>query len=347
MTELTAGQLAALERFLVSRGICRGPLTARPAGDGHSNLTYRISDGQRQVVVRMPPPPPLPPGAHDVLREARLLRGLAGRAVPVPSVLASAEAGQVIDAPFFVMDFVPGPVATTATPAALSTPADRRRIGEALADTLVALHAVDWQAAGLASLGRPAGFNARHLRRMGALVADAQGRPPPDFAEIDAWLGAHVPPESGASIVHNDYRLGNVILAPQPPGRIAAVLDWELATIGDPLFDLGYFLASYPVAGEPLTPTGELGVAVLEPGYPTREELARRYAAATGRDLASLNWYTALAQWKLAVLYEYGRRRAASGHGDPYYRDPALVQLFLAAAHRSAGLPARAGQWLR
>jgi aminoglycoside phosphotransferase (APT) family kinase protein len=347
MTELTAGQLAELERFLRSRGICRGPLTARPVGDGHSNLTYLICGGPRQVVVRMPPPPPLPPGAHDVLREATLLRGLAGRAVPVPSVLASAEAGQVIDSPFYVMDFVPGPVATTATPAALSAPADRRRIGEALADTLAALHAIDWQAAGLAGLGRPAGFNARHLRRMGALVADAHGRPPPDFAEIDAWLGAHVPPESGAAIVHNDYRLGNVILAPEPPGRIAAVLDWELATIGDPLFDLGYFLASYPVAGEPLTPTGALGVAVLEPGYPTREELALRYAAATGRDLANLSWYTALALWKLAVLYEYGRRRAASGHGDPYYQDRALVRSFLAAAHRSAGLPARTGQWLR
>ena len=169
-------------------------------------------------------------------------------------------------------------------------------------------------------------------------MADGQGRPPPDFAEIDAWLGEHVPPESGASIVHNDYRLGNVILAPEPPGRIAAVLDWELATIGDPLFDLGYFLASYPVPGEPFTPTGRMGTAVLEPGYPSRAELAQRYAAATGRDLVDLSWYTALALWKLAVLYEYGSRRAASGHGDPYYQDPALVRSFLDAAHRSAGL---------
>jgi aminoglycoside phosphotransferase (APT) family kinase protein len=341
MTELPAGRLAQLETFLRSRGICRGPLTARPVGDGHSNLTFLVSDGQRRVVVRMPPPPPLPPGAHDVLREATLMRALAGSAVSVPAVLASAEAGQVIDAPFYVMDYVPGPVATTVTPAALSSPADRQRIGEALTDTLVSLHAVDWRAAGLARLGRPEGFNARHLRRMGTLVADEQGRPPPDFAEIDAWLGAHVPPESGASIVHNDYRLGNVILAPEPPGRIAAVLDWELATIGDPLFDLGYFLASYPVPGEPLTPTGAMGTAVLEPGYPSREELAQRYAAATGRDLAHLSWYTTLALWKLAVLYEYGRRRAASGHGDPYYQDPALVRSFLDAAHRSAGLDRR------
>jgi aminoglycoside phosphotransferase (APT) family kinase protein len=201
-------------------------------------------------------------------------------------------------------------------------------------DTLAALHAVDWRAAGLA--GRPGGFNARHLRRMGHLVADADGQLPAGFAELASWLEAHVPPESDASIVHNDYRLGNLILAPEPPARIAAVLDWELATIGDPLFDLGYFLASYPAPGEPLTPTGEMGTAVLEPGYPRREELADRYATATGRDLSQLPWYVTMALWKLAVLYEYGRRRAAAGHGDPYYQDRALVQSFLAAARRVA-----------
>ena len=138
------------------------------------------------------------------------------------------------------------------------------------------------------------------------MIAGRDGRPPAVFAEIDAWLAARVPPESGATIVHNDYRLGNVIVG--PPGRVRAVLDWELATLGDPLFDVGYFLASYPVAGEPMTPTQELGVAALEAGYPTRAELAGRYATVTGRDLPDLRWYTVLALWKLAVLYEYGRR---------------------------------------
>jgi aminoglycoside phosphotransferase (APT) family kinase protein len=236
------------------------------------------------------------------------------------------------------MSHVAGPVVTTETPAALSNPVDRRRIGEALVDTLAALHAVDWRAAGLAGLGHPEGFNARHLRRMGRLVADETGAPPLEFADIEAWLGAHVPAESGAAIIHNDYRIGNVILAPEPPGRIAAVLDWELATIGDPLFDLGYFLTSYPVAGEPRTPTEDLGVAQLEDGFPARAELAARYAAATGADLSNLNWYIALAQWKLAVLYEYGRRRAVRGVGDEYYRDGSLVRSFLDAAHRAAGL---------
>jgi aminoglycoside phosphotransferase (APT) family kinase protein len=336
VAEFPPDELAQLAKFLQSEGICAGPLTARPVGDGHSNLTFLVSDGRRQVVVRLPPPPPLPPGAHDVLREATLIRALAGSAVPVPKVLATAAAGQVIEAPFFVMSFVPGSVATTATPPALCSSRDRRQLGQALIDTLAALHTVDWRAAGLTGFGHPEGFNARHLRRMARLVADADGQLPAEFAELAGWLEAHVPPESGASIVHNDYRLGNLILAPEPPARIAAVLDWELATIGDPLFDLGYFLASYPAAGEPLTPTGAMGTAVLEPGYPRREDLAERYAAVTGHDLSRLPWYVTMALWKLAVLYEYGRRRTAAGHGDPYYRDPALVESFLAAAQRSA-----------
>lgn len=334
----SADRLEALAEFLGDRDITNGPVTTSRIGDGHSNLTFLVSDGARRVIVRRPPPPPVPPGAHDMLREARLVGALEHTVVPVPQVLAVAQEGEVLDVPFYVMSHVQGPVVTTETPAALNSVVDRCRVGEALVDTLADLHAVDWRAAGLADLGRPEGFNERHLRRMGRLVADENGTPPSEFAEIDAWLAAHVPAESGASIIHNDYRIGNVILAPDSPGRIAAVLDWELATIGDPLFDLGYFLASYPVVGKPFTPTEKLGVAVLEEGYPTRAELAERYAARTGSDLANLGWYTALALWKLAVLYEYGRRRAVAGVGDQYYRDGALVRSFLDAAHRAAGL---------
>ncbi|WP_214364795.1 phosphotransferase family protein [Pseudonocardia sp. H11422] len=323
--------LASLERHL--SGLVEGPLATRRIGDGHSNLTFLVS-GSRDVVVRRPPPPPLPPGAHDVLREARLLRGLAGTGVPVPEVLATAEAGEVIDSPFYVMSHVPGAVVTTCTPPELA--GRGRAIGESLVDTLAQVHAVDWRAAGLAEMGKPEGFNARHLRRMRRLVADENGDAPPAFAEVDAWLEAHVPAESGATLVHNDYRLGNVILGPE--GDVAAVLDWELATIGDPLFDVGYFLASWPRPGEPLTPTAELGTAALEPGYPSRTELAERYATATGRDLSGLRWYTTLALWKLAVLFEYSHRRTVAGHGDPYYADPGLVRSFLDAAERTAGL---------
>lgn len=332
-----------LERFLAERGLCDGPVRTRRIGDGHSNLTYLVSDGTSHVVVRRPPPPPVPPGGHDVLREARLVGALRDSAVPVPAVLATAQPGDVLDVPLYVMSFADGPVVTTSTPAPLATPASRREIGESLIDTLAELHAVDWQGRGLGDLGRPEGFNARHVRRLGRLVADAQGALPPEFAVAEAWLREHVPAESSASIVHNDYRLGNVILAPDPPGRVAAVLDWELATVGDPLFDVGYFLAAVPEPGQPLTPTQLLGAAQLEDGYPSRAELAARYAERTGRDLGGptlsrLTWYTTLALWKLAALYEYSRRRAERDIGDPYYADPALVRYFLDAAHRTAGL---------
>jgi aminoglycoside phosphotransferase (APT) family kinase protein len=247
----------------------------------------------------------------------------------------------VLDVPFYVMTHVDGVVATVESPGGLRTPELRRDVGIELVDTLAALHAVDWRARGLEGFGRPEGFNARHLRRMAGLVADEQGQMPEAFAPLAEWLESDIPEESGASIVHNDYRLGNVILGAEPPARILAVLDWELATIGDPLLDVGYFLCSIPIAGQPMTPTQELSAALLEPGYPTREELAGRYAEATGASLDKISWYITMSLWKLAVLYEYGRRRAATGHGDDYYADTALVESFLAAAQRSAGLEVR------
>jgi len=328
-----------LAAFLEAYDITSGEVVTKPIGDGHSNLTFLVTDADgRQAVVRRPPPPPTPPGAHDMLREARLVGALGATDVPVEQLLATAEAGEVIDVHFYVMSFAAGPVVTTATPAPLDTPDARRAVGETLVDTLADLHAVDWAAAGLADLGRPEGFNARHRARMARLVADADGNPPPHFAAVDAWLQTNVPAESGATIVHNDFRIGNVVLSAERPGAVAAVLDWELATLGDPLFDLGYFLASVPDA-PPYNPTQRFGLAMLEDGYPRRGELAARYAARTGADLRDLAWYTTLALWKLAVLYEYGHRRAVRGVGDPYYADQRLVQSFLEDAHRSADLP--------
>ncbi|WP_037140446.1 phosphotransferase family protein [Rhodococcoides fascians] len=337
--EWTADTLSALETFLTDRGITTGPLTTKPIGDGHSNLTFLVSDGSRSVVVRRPPPPPIPPGAHDMLREAALLTALHGTAVPVPEVLAVGQADEVLDVPFYVMSFAEGHVVTDRTPPPLDTPESRRDIGHRLIDTLAELHSVDWDAAGLAKMGRPEGFNARHLSRMRRLIADENGVAPSDFVDIDEWLEANVPAESGATLIHCDFRIGNVMLAPDAPGRVAAVLDWELATLGDPLVDVGYFLATIPMPGQPSNPTAELSAAFLEDGYPTRDQLAARYGAATGRDVSNLAWYTAFALWKLAVLYEYSRRRVEAGIGDSYYANPKLVQKFLQDARRTAGLP--------
>ena len=332
MWSWSEAELQRLGRFLAAHGLCGPTVTAQAIGDGHSNLTFLVSDGHSHVVVRRPPPPPLPPGAHDVLREARLLTALSQTLVPAPAVLATAGAGELLDVPVFVMDFVDGCVITESTPAPENDTRLRRRIGESLVDTLAELHSVAWRDVGLGDFAKPDGFNARQLRRMRSLIA-VDGSVPPAFASLDDWLHAHLPLESRIAIVHNDFRIGNMIVDTET-GCIAAVLDWELATIGEPLADLGYFLTSYPMPGEPLVPTSAMGTAVLERGYPGRTELLDRYADRTGADVSGVNWYAALAMYKLAALYEYSRRRFESGVGDPYYADPGLVSSFLAAGEQ-------------
>lgn len=330
--------VGALETYLRRRDLCTGPITLRRIGDGHSNLTYLVDDGDRQCVVRRPPPPPIPPGGHDVLREARVQRALAGSGVAVPKVLAVESDEQVMDVPFYVMEYLNGIVATTETPAALDTPADRAHLAHALVDTLARLHQIDQHAVGLGDLGRPSGDARRHLRRFARIID-------PEEQGLSGELGALLeelldnPPVPGpATIVHGDFRLGNVMLAPDLPPRILAVLDWELATIGDPLRDLGYFLATYAVPGEPSHALTELSAATLAEGYPSRRELTQRYARTTGRDAANIDWYVAMALWKLAVLFEYQRRRVVDGIGDRYYASKGLVEDLLSAArHATTG----------
>jgi len=329
---LPPASLDRLGAWLRTRGILGGgTLTARLAGDGHSNLTYVVGNGEREVVVRRPPPPPLPPGANDVLREAAILHSLRGTRVPVPRVLATGASGEVFDVPFFVMEFIAGPiVASGPAPAGIGGAALAAGMTRVLAD----LHAVDWAAGGIR--GHAEGSNLRHRSRIARLVADDAGAPPPAFADVDAWLIENAPAESGAALLHNDFRLGNLVLDPTGT-RVAAVLDWELASVGDPLVDLGYLVAAWAEPGrEPETPIERLGSATAAAGFPTRADLVDAYAAASGRDVGGLAWYVALAEWKLAVLWEYNRRRVEAGVGDPYYADPAQVTEFLDAARRWA-----------
>lgn len=331
-TAMDAETLQRLGGWLRERGLLSGePVDARRVGDGHSNLTYLVSDGERALIVRRPPPPPLPAGANDVLREARIVSALAGSGVPVPQVLALGETGEVFDVPFFVMSYVPGPILTERAPRGI----DGARLGRSLAVALAGLHAVDWTSAGVR--GNPEGSNLRHRARLARLIADEDGAPPPAFADMDAWLVENAPAESGASIVHNDFRLGNVILDAEDPSRVAAVLDWELAAVADPLVDVGYLVAAWAEPGrEPVTPIERLGAASARPGFATRSHLVGWYEEASGRPVRHLAWYVALAEWKLAVLWEYNRRRVEAGIGDPYYADPAQVAEFLAAARQWA-----------
>lgn len=327
----TPASLDAVRAFLRGHHLIAGTEEPVRIGDGHSNLTFRFGD----IVLRRPPPPPTPPGAHDVLREARILRALEGTGVPVPRVRAAAEAGSVLDVPFYVMDFIAGEVITDRLPPRMAESTDRRTMGLALVDSLVDLHAVDWRKAGLEGFGRPEGFNLRHVRRIDALMrSTVVDDPPAGFEPLVDWLAVHAPQESGAAIVHADYRLGNVIWSLAGKPRLLAILDWELATIGDPLLDVGYLAMCHPVHGEALTPTQELSAALLETGFPTRDEVLVRYAERSGRDLSLLSWYSALAAWKTGVLYEYSRRK---GH-DAYYADAGKPLRFFAAARRFAGL---------
>lgn len=327
---------ADLEDFLSARGITAGPVTTRAIGDGHSNLTFLVSDGTAEVVVRRPPPPPIPKGANDVLREARILTGLGQADYVVPRVLATAEAGELLDVPLYVMSYAPGAVITDRTPPILATAGQRRNIGLSLVDELARLHTIDVAEVGLGDLGRPEGFNLRHISRMQRLLDHAGGGDNPAFAELHDWLVAEAPGESGAGIVHLDYRIGNLVID-EDSAEVQAVLDWELATLGDPLLDLGNFLVSVPEHGTALNPTAALSRAMLEDGYPSRDELAQRYAEHTGADIGRLDWYEVLSLWKLAVLFEYSRDKAAGGSGDPYYLTPGLVDSFLAEAAEIAG----------
>jgi aminoglycoside phosphotransferase (APT) family kinase protein len=327
--------LAALEGFLRNAGLHDGAPDPRPIGDGHSNLTYLIRVRGGRAVLRRPPPPPLPRGANDVLREARVLRALQNSPVPTPRILAVAEAGAVLDVPLYIMEHVPGPVVSTTMPAPFRPERDAPAMAFELVDAMAQLHAVDWRASGLDDFGRPENFNARHLSRLRAVMERREGAVPAFLADTATALEGNVPAESGAAIVHLDFRLGNVIWAPDAPPKLLAVLDWELATIGDPLLDLGYLICCHPEPGEALNPTQELSTALLAPGAPGRAELATHYAVATGRNVEGLSWYAAMAAWKLAVLFEYQHRLGR----DPYYADATQAPRFIVQAKRFLSAP--------
>ena len=313
--------LDRLADFLAAHGLGGGPPRLGPIGEGHSNPTFALTAGTAELILRRPPRGPLPPSAHDVLREARVLTALAGRA-PVPEVLAVCDDPGVIGAPFYVMQRVPGDVITDALPPRFDAPEHRRAIGAELIDALVAVHAVDWRAAGLEGFGRPDGYLQRQLRRFKGLWEANRTRDIPAVDRVAEWLGAHAPESPPATIVHGDYRLGNLIWAPQPPPRVAAVLDWEMSTIGDPLADLGYLCLFWVQADDPESVLTEGYGLTRARGFPSREELVGRYEERSGRTMRAVRWYRVLALWKLIVFMEGNYRRALAGSTD----DPHLTR---------------------
>jgi len=312
--------LEPLAAFLDEHGLGTGPITAEPVGDGHSNVTYLVRREGREVVVRRPPRPPLPPSAHDVVREARLLRAIQGTAARVPEILAVCDDEAVIGAPFYVMERIRGEVITKEVPAALDTPQERRRIGEQLIDALVEIHGVDWQAC-LEGFGKPSGYLERQVRRFAGLWEHSRTREVEAVERVGAWLAEHIPESGPATIVHGDFRLGNTMFAADAPARLCAVFDWEMATIGDPLADIGYMCATWSEAGDPPVGRFELGRVTRAEGFPTRAELIARYEERSGREVRDLPWYTTLALWKSVVFMEGNYRRAIEGRtDDPYLK---------------------------
>jgi aminoglycoside phosphotransferase (APT) family kinase protein len=311
--------LEPLQAFLAEHGLSGGDeLRASPIGGGHSNVTYLLRSGERELVLRRPPRGPLPPSAHDVLREARLLRALAPTRARVPRVLAVGDDEAVIGAPFYVMERIAGTVVTDTVPPALDTPAARRRLGEELVDALVEVHAVDWRACGLEGFSRdPGRYLERQLRRFGGLWEQLRTREIEAVEQVGAWLAEHLPRSPPATIVHGDYRLGNTMMAAGAPARLVAIFDWEMATLGDPLADLGYLCALWVQRDDPELPVlFEFGGITRRAGFLTREELVARYEERSGRPMTDIRWYRTLALWKAAVFMEGNYRRAISGATD-------------------------------
>ncbi|WP_406173550.1 phosphotransferase family protein [Streptomyces canus] len=290
---------------------CTGPLRIRLLQGGRSNLTYEVTDGTHRWVLRRPPLGVLTPTAHDMDREYRVVAALGGTGVPVARAVLSCRDPEVIGAPFCVVDFVEGTVLRDGDDAAVLPPAEARRAADALVDALVALHSVDAFAVGLGDFGRPDGYLERQVRRWRGQWEKVATRSLPDVDELHGRLARAVPVSGAPAIVHGDYRLDNTILAPDGFGWIAAIVDWEMATLGDPLADLGMLLMYWDPTCEPVLAARHVPTA--NPGFPTGPELATRYAAKSGRDIDALPYYQALACFKLAVIAEGIHARYLAG----------------------------------
>jgi len=287
--------LERAEPYLVeaSGGALTGPLTATVISGGRSNLTYLVDGAAGRVVVRRPPLGHVLPSAHDMAREHRVISALSAVGFPVPRPLALFTDPEIIGAPFYVMEYVEGVILRDGRNVDAAT---AEAAGAALVDLLATLHGVDHEAVGLGDFGRPEGYLERQVRRWHQQWERSQTRELPLLEEVTARLAKELPESSRAGIVHGDYRLDNVMFAPDL-SSIRAVMDWEMATIGDPLADVGLLVVYTDLAQLKVTPP-------VPDGFPSGARLAARYAAATGIDVAHLDWYVAFGNFKLAVISE-------------------------------------------
>jgi aminoglycoside phosphotransferase (APT) family kinase protein len=315
------------------------PLQFQLIAGGRSNLTYRVDDAAGHAfVLRRPPLGHLLPTAHDMAREHKIISSVAPAGVPVAPALGLCEDPGVNGAPFYVMGFVEGYILRDARAAAFDE-AGRRRAAESLIETLAKIHSVEPDAVGLGDLGKREGYIARQLKRWYAQYQssrnDSHGEEVPDVGVIHDRLAAMIPEQGPAAVVHGDYRLDNTVVATD--ATIAAVLDWELCTLGDPLADVGQLLAYWTEPGE-ASPAGASPTTAA--GFPRRQEVLALYSAASGRDLGRIDFYLAFAYWKLACILEgvYTRHVAGGGYPDSdFSRYPQAIAGLLSLARDALG----------
>ena len=286
-----------------------GQLTAEPIAGGKSNLTYIVRAGEWEAVLRRPPLGHVLATAHDMAREFRVLSALRSSAVPIPDPVALCEDDAVIGAPFYIMTFVAGRAFRTADDLADRDAARVRRVTEGLVDTLVALHSVDPDAVGLAEFGRPEGFLPRQVRRWRTQLESSRTRDLPDADVLHDLLLARVPAHPAVAIVHGDYRLDNLLI--RDDDTVAAVTDWEMSTLGDPMTDLAMLLVYCRLGREE---AGDLlGDAPRAPGFLSEDEVLARYLSGIGRAPGDVGFYLGLASYKLAIIMEGIRTRHLQG----------------------------------
>ena len=297
-----------------------GPYLAEQLGDdtwrdcsveliagGRSNLTYLVTASGNELVLRRPPLGHVLPTAHDMTREFTVISALRDTDVPVPDAIHLCTDDDVIGAPFYVMERKRGHIVRNQFPPGYAeSPEDKKRAGEALVDTLVKLHAVDWNVVGLSEFGHPEGFMARQIRRWKQQWEKSVTRELPMMDDLIARLEKELPDSPAPTIVHGDFRLDNAILDENDPGTVTAVLDWEMSTIGDPLADVGLMLVYWPQHDDAAEFRDSFGAitATAAPGFPTRDEVLDQYAKASGRNVDDVYFYWAFGFFKLAVILE-------------------------------------------
>jgi aminoglycoside phosphotransferase (APT) family kinase protein len=308
--------LARLEPYLLQHlPGTRAPLTVEQFPHGHSNLTYLVRLGDREMVLRRPPFGNQVKSAHDMGREYRVLSHLSRVFPPAPTPYLYCEDESILGGPFYLMERRHGVVLRKVLPPEFRIgPDTMRRLCEALIDTLAALHTIDYTAAGLADLGKPEGYVERQVTGWTKRYRNAQTEDVPSMEQVARWLAENMPPEAGAALIHNDFKFDNLLLGADDLTRVVAVLDWEMATLGDPLMDLGTTIAYWVEARDPDYLQAILFGPTNRPGSLTRHELIDRYRAATGRDVSNMGYYYCFGLFKTAVIIQQIYARYVRGH---------------------------------